>query len=259
MQQKISKTKEEVFKQTGLDVKNPVLSAVFDSRKVLSERELVEKLKNMTPQQWRDMQIAGQLNKVLTANEKLGKYRDDAKATAEGIQILANWNTKNGKLNVQGFRNDLGKFYIDQAFEHAKSLGSKAIGLASVTLHGVGESPLASKLFGYNRSQSHGWNERYVEFNNRNANQAHHFAAFVIAGIDNGKTLADFEAIALDSELSTRFLSKYIPKIPDIGVHRNGSDIRLGKVGATIGQEVRNNGIPSNQIGAKIYQRIKGE
>jgi hypothetical protein len=57
MQQKISKTKEEVFKQTGLDVKNPVLSAVFGSRKVLSERELVEKLKNMTPQQWRDMQI----------------------------------------------------------------------------------------------------------------------------------------------------------------------------------------------------------
>ena len=240
MQQKISKTKEEVLKQAGLDVKNPVLSAVFGSRKVLSERELAEKLKNMTPQQWRDMQIGGKLDKVLKANEKLGNHRNDAKAVAEGFQIIANANTQNGKLDVKGFRNDLAKFYIDQTFEHAREPVTWAIGLASKTLHGVGESPLASKLFGFKRSQSHGWNERYVEFNNRNANQAHHLAAFVIAGIDNGRTLGYLQAELLDDVFIV-----------------NKPDVHLGKAGAGLGNALRKDTIPATRIGEDVYTIIK--
>lgn len=213
---------------------------MFGSRKVLPEKELAEKLQNMTPQQWRDMQIGGQLNKVLTANEKLGKSRNDAKATAEGIQIIANWNTKNGKLNVQGFRNDLGKFFIDQTFEHAKEPVTWTIGLASKTLHGVGESPLASKLFGYNRSQSHGWNAKYVEFNNLNANQAHHFAAFVIAGIDKGEGFARWEAEVLDA--------------PYLG--NNPPDIALGYKGATVGESIRTSRVNTSNIKTTVYNAI---
>jgi hypothetical protein len=237
---KISKSKEEVLKQTGLDVKNPVLSAVFGSRKVLSEKELVEKLKNMNPSQWRDMQIAGQLNKVLTANEKLGNHRNDAKAVAEGFKIIANANTQNGKLDVKGFRNDLAKFYIDQTFEHAKEPVTWAIGLASKTLHGVGESPLASKLFGFKRSQSYGWNERYVEFNNRNANQAYHLAAFVIAGIDKGRTLGYFQAELLDDVFIV-----------------NKPDVHLGKAGAGLGNALRKDTILATRIGEDVYKIIK--
>jgi hypothetical protein len=236
----------EVIKATGLGNYPAVLNGVFGYRgNVLTSQQLAERIQKATYEEKRTLQIARELNNTLVTNQNKEAYRDDAWATAQGIQCIASYNTYNGKLNLEGFRKHIAQFFIDQPYETAKGLPSWAIGYASKTLHGVTESPIASQLFGAGRVRSYGWNAKYVEFNNRDANQAHHLAAFVIAGIDNGKSLADVEAYTLDSELP-------------FGIRKeNPADIRLGDAGATIGHAIKVGRIPPSQIGTTTYNIIK--
>ena len=118
---------------------------------MLTPQQLAERIQKASYEEKRTLQIAKELNNILVTNQNKGAYRDDAWATAQGIQCLASYNTYNGQLNQEGFKNHLAKFFIDQPYETAKGVPSWAIGLASKTLHGVTESPIASQLFGAGR------------------------------------------------------------------------------------------------------------
>jgi hypothetical protein len=117
------------------------------------------------------------LDDILIANKKKGNQRDDARATADAIQAVANANMKNGLLDKAGFQKDLGKFFIDQ-----KANGTSAA-LGSFALQGVGKSQVAERLFGGKRVGATGWNSQFHEGKDlQGQNQAHHLAAFVQMG-----------------------------------------------------------------------------
>jgi hypothetical protein len=95
------------------------------------------------------------------------------------------------------------------------------------------------------RVLSYGWDpELYDVPGQPQHNQAHHLAAFIIAGIDDvtykGQNRADIESYVLDRI-----------------VQPSSQDERLSKKGIEIGRKLKTNTYDIQQLGKAIYQQIK--
>jgi len=98
---------------------------------------------NLSADQQRTLAIARELNAIIN---QYGK-KDDVLATAKGIQIIANYNTRDGVLNKDGFKRDLARFFIDQKWKAKQSDTNPSFMSQSLKkLHnrGYGKSPMMS-------------------------------------------------------------------------------------------------------------------
>lgn len=179
--------------------------------------------------------VAFQLNNILRRNEVMESTRDDARAFAEGMQVLIN-NTFQGRVDERQLIEDMKFFMIDQ--------GRNLIGIPAQALHGIGPSNAAANLFGDDRIGTIDWKEDYwdngKQYSKDNLiNQAHHFSAFFIAGLSN-KTLATFEAGVLDGSVSI-----------------NIQDLELSNMAIDLAAKIRNEEITWQQLPIHVYHRTK--
>ena len=225
----------EVIKATGLGNYPAVLNGVFGYRgNVLTSQQLAERIQKATYEEKRTLQIARELNDILVANQNKGAYRNDAWATAQGIQCIASYNTYNGKLNLDNFRRDLAKFFIDQKDDFL-------LGVLSQHYLGSAESPLAESLMGRTRLLGYGWKQELQEKNSPNYNQAHHLAAYL--GLATRWDWDPGEGAAI-----------LAGQLQDIG---HPYDVKLSRIGVEIGTQLKKEQIKPSQLGSVIYERIR--
>jgi hypothetical protein len=190
--------------------------------------------------------VAKKLNRIIVT--KQATHQDDARATAEAFQVLANENTVNGKLDVDGFNRDVAHFMIDQK-RYNTTDGGKAYQVVAPAARvvGIGESPLARELFGGNRVKVSGWKDDLIEVGDKKKklmqNQAHHLAAYVIAGSKYGG--------AIGSQMAT------IQDNGTLGNKKSEQDITLGKIGANLGDRIKSGEIKPQDIGRAVYSEIR--
>jgi hypothetical protein len=187
----------------------------------------------LSADQQRTLAIAADLNKIIN---QYGK-KDDALATAKGIQVIANYNTRDGVLNKEGFKRDLAKFFIDQKWVFDANKPEVTLSAVGARIHKVGESPLAESLFGRERVGAYGWKDELQEKGNPEYNQAHHLAAYIIATIDYGDEIAMKEAYLMD---------KHHPY-----------DIQVSLIATNIANLIKNNKVAISMIWKAIYDRLK--
>jgi hypothetical protein len=225
---------------TVSDVTRVIKGALFNSRGDRLTLQEVEQLRakvqslSFSPEELKTLGLARRLNDIIN---QYGK-KDDAMATALGIQVIANYNTRDGVLNKKGFKEDLARFYIDQKW--VINLKNKEAILSSVgskTLHNVGDSPLAQALFGRDRVGAYGWKEELQEKGNPEYNQAHHLAAYIIATFDYGDTIAMKEAYLVDEN--------------------HPYDIKVSLIATNIANLLLQNEVNLNNLWKAIYDRIK--
>ncbi len=134
--------------------------------------------------QIRQLDIAAQLHSILKNNEERPSFqRDDAKALAEGMQLLINANTQQGKVDEPQLIEDIQLFTIDSAKYEAGRLKGQAK-----------DSNAAYNLVAGPRIGTVGWKEKYWDHgkqyeSDKNGkkiliNQAHHFTFFFMRAID---------------------------------------------------------------------------
>jgi hypothetical protein len=225
----------EVIKATGLGSYPAVLNGVFGYRgNVLTSQQLAKKIQQSTYEEKRTLQLAKELNNILVQNEQKGAYRDDAWATAQGIQCIASYNTYNGKLNLEGFRKHLMLFFVDQKQDNSET-AKRGKELADANV-----SPLASSLFGRERSKAYGWRPDLWDEGNIGTNQAHHLATYISVSIKYG--------------MAGSVVAMGAAKVAD---GDNPPDYLLSKVGQNIGQKLFYGQINPNQLGNAVYERIR--
>jgi hypothetical protein len=151
---------------------------------------------SFTPEEARLLRLARTINKMINDNEALGlKNRNDALLTANVIQLIANNSLNPDKtLNQEIFKKTLAKFFIDQTHDNVNSI---IPAIFARILHHVGESNLAYNTMGGPRV---GWwggdPSNYDPVGDPRGNQAHHFAAFLIAGLESpGRARTEAEAL----------------------------------------------------------------
>lgn len=131
------------------------------------------------PEIQRQLEIARQLNDILKKNEAVSIYQDDAKALAQGMKVLIDANTRNGKVDEVQLIADIQLFTIDSAqYEMGRLTGQAK------------QSNAAYNLFAGPRIGTIGWKEKYWDFgqqyspDGRLVNQAHHFTFFFLKAIE---------------------------------------------------------------------------
>jgi len=195
-----------------------------------------------TPEQRRLLNIAAPLNQLLLQNELQGNHRDDALTFAKSLQVLVNANTyPNGSVDEARFIHDLKYFAIDQGTQNSLSKGIQM-------LSQYRDSNAAYNLLSGPRLGAVGWNPKYWDNGHlyeKNAqgqpvliNQAHHFAAFFIAGLENDP-LAEAKSIGLDL------------------VPYNSGDLSLSDIAIQLGQSIRNKTTSWNQLPLYVYTLIR--
>jgi hypothetical protein len=194
---------------------------------------------SLSPDKKRLFEISAKLNLLLNKNTSDGKYRDDARTVAIGIQVIANYNiNKDGVLNKEGFKRDLSKMFIDLKFKAQQADWHPSLEfLYGYTVHNFNESPLAAALFARNRIGTYGWRADLQEKGSPVYNQAHHLAAYIISGMDVGKDWTMREAKNQEGN--------------------NKSDYILSKIGQKIGSRIKKDLMLPEDIGLSIYNKIK--
>ena len=230
---------------TVSDVTRVIKGALFNSRGDRLTLQEVEQLRakvqslSFSPEELKTLGIARKLNDIIN---QYGK-KDDAMATALGIQVIANYNTRDGVLNKDGFKRDLAKYFVDQKWKAKQSDTNPSFMSQSLKkLHNIGESPLAASLFGRDRVGTNGWKDEYKEKGRSDINQAHHLAMFIISGIEFPGFLAEAESRVLDGSIL---------------YGENPADLKLSTLGIAIGQQIQSNKINIKNIQQLILNEIK--
>jgi hypothetical protein len=225
----------KVFAKEIKDTTRIVKAAVFNTRGdtfTLQELAALQTVK-LTDEQKRTLALAKKLNAIIN---QYGK-KNDALATAMGIQAVADANTHNGVLDKDRFKEDLAKYFIDQKWVFDANKPEVTLSAVGARIHKVGESPLAESLFGRERVGAYGWKDELQEKGNPEYNQAHHLAAYIIATIDYGDEIAMKEAYLMD---------KHHPY-----------DIQVSLIATNIANLIKNNKVAISMIWKAIYDRLK--
>jgi hypothetical protein len=105
-------------------------------------------------------------------------------------------------------------------------------------LTGKGESPLARTLFGGERISAYGYAKNIQETGQPATNQAHHLAAYILAG-------ASYYPVEFAKEAG---------RVSD---RKNPPDLQLAKIGAKLGEQMKKEQIQPRKIGETIYYHLK--
>jgi hypothetical protein len=213
-----------------------------DYKVTLLEKQLLINRRNWIPPEFkRQLDIANKLNSILKHNEEISFQRDDAKALADGMKVLIEANTHNGKVNEQQLIKDIQLFTIDAG---KYELGS-IVGQAEA-------SNAAYNLMGGPRLGTIGWKEKYWDWgkqyevnqhgDKKLINQAHHFTFFFTKGLLAGS----------DAAVWVKHRGAEI--IDPIG---NKQDQDLGKLATDLGWQIRTGKIQWKKIPKIIYQELK--
>ena len=193
----------------------------------------------------RTLKLAWKLDTII---RQYGK-KNDALATAMGIQAVADANTHNGVLDKDRFKEDLAKHFIDQKLKARESdTIPSPVGLGAKALHNIGESPLAAALFGRERVGTYGWKDEFKEKGNSNINQAHHLAMFIIVGMERSTVFAELESTVLDGGILFK----------DLIGERNPVDLILSTTAIRIGRQIEKDKIQTRDIYTYIKKEISG-
>lgn len=196
---------------------------------------------DFTQAEQRALGIANQLNGILRRNEEFESTRNDARAFAEGLEVLIRANTHSGLVDEAQLIEDMKLYMIDQR--------RNWVGVPARIVHGIGSSNAAFNLFGGPRIGTKGWKEAYwdngeqYDADGKPINQAHHFAAFFIAGLHYGKDIARGEARALDDRIS---ITGYNPQ-----------DLALSRIAIELADKVRRGQITWEQLPGEAYRTLK--
>jgi hypothetical protein len=191
----------------------------------------------LPPAVQRQLDIARQLNDILKRNESVGFQRDDAKTLANGMRVLINANTHNGKVNEAQLISDIQLFTIDSA----KYEAGRLIGQAKA-------SNAAFNLFAGPRIGTIGWKEKYWDESRqyeadtgRLVNQAHHFTFFFTKGLLAGS----------DAATEIKKWAAYWIDLP------NPPDQELGILAVKLGRKIRTGKLEWKDVPKTIYEELK--
>lgn len=191
--------------------------------------------------QIRQLDIAAKLHTILKNNEELTSFqRDDAKALAQGMKVLIDANTHQGKIDERQLIEDIQLFTIDAGKYEAGRL-----------LRQAKESNAAYNLFAGPRIGTIGWKEKYrdqgkqyeidKDGNKKLINQAHHFTFFFTKGL-----LAGSEPAVWIKHRGSEFIDP-----------NNKPDRKLGKIAIDLGRRIRTGKIEWKDVPWIIYQELK--
>ncbi|MDX2083781.1 MAG: hypothetical protein SFZ03_00130 [Candidatus Melainabacteria bacterium] len=196
----------------------------------------------LSPEIQRQLDIARKLHLILKQNEAVSFQRDDAKAFADGMQVLIDANTHRGKVDENQLIKDIHFFAIDQ--------GPKTL---SHMTNMAKESNAAYNLLAGPRLGTIGWDKKYWDHgqqyeidkygNKKLINQAHHFAFFFSEALDSKKNLLKLSGIWYGARV-----------IDPVG---NTQDVELGRAAAQIAVDIQFGKKFWNEVPSSIYQTIK--
>ena len=175
------------------------------------------------------------MNDILKRNEEISRNRDDAKALAKGMQVLIDANTLNGKVDEVQLAKDMRYFMIDMG---ASTSHSFMVSLVT----DFEPSNAAFNLYGGPRLGTVGWNDRFVDLADPGSNQAHHFAASFVEGLQLQPIDAKTRAVLLEMNLKG-----------------NVNDIHLSHFAIDLVEKVRQGKLSWKDLPNRLYQEIKAD